>query len=67
MNYSRFLTRVRGVSALSGLALMAAIPALGPAEAVPSYDGVWSVVIITKEPHRKTDAPAWNGSHPHQQ
>jgi hypothetical protein len=27
----------------------AAVPALSPAEAVPGYDGVWSVVIITKE------------------
>jgi hypothetical protein len=32
----------------SALALTAAIPALGPAEAVPSYDGLWSVVIITR-------------------
>jgi hypothetical protein len=48
MNYVRFFTRARGASLLSGLALMAAIPALGPAEAVPSYDGLWSVVIITR-------------------
>ena len=32
----------------SALAVAAAVPALGPAEAVPSYDGVWSVVIITR-------------------
>jgi hypothetical protein len=31
------------------LSAAAALPALSPAEAVPGYDGVWSVVIITKE------------------
>jgi hypothetical protein len=30
------------------VALTSAVPALGPAEAVPSYDGLWSVVIITR-------------------
>ena len=32
----------------SAVALTSAVPALGPAEAVPSYDGLWSVVIITR-------------------
>jgi hypothetical protein len=27
---------------------VAALPALAPAEAEPSYDGLWSVVIVTK-------------------
>ena len=47
MTYSRVFTR--GLLVVSTLALAAAVPALRPAEAVPSYDGVWSVVIITKE------------------
>jgi len=38
----------RALFAGSALALMPAVPALGPAEALPSYDGLWSVVIITK-------------------
>lgn len=38
---------IRGVAAAT-LALAAALPALRPAEAVPGYDGVWSVVILTK-------------------
>ena len=40
------LTELIGALAL---ATAAALPALSPAEAVPGYDGVWSVVIITKE------------------
>ena len=32
----------------SAVALTFAVPALGPAEALPSYDGLWSVVIITR-------------------
>jgi hypothetical protein len=35
--------------AVAALSAAAALPALSPAEAVPGYDGVWSVVIITKE------------------
>jgi hypothetical protein len=34
---------------LAALAAAATLPALSPAEAVPGYDGVWSVVIITKQ------------------
>ena len=49
MTNSRVVTRVRGLVVVSALALAAAIPALRPAEAVPSYDGVWSVVIVTQQ------------------
>jgi hypothetical protein len=42
------VTGARGLLVGSALALTAAIPVLGPAEAVPSYDGLWSVVIITR-------------------
>ena len=49
MTYSRILARTRGVFVVAALAGAAALPALSPAEAVPGYDGVWSVVIITKE------------------
>ena len=49
MAYSRIFARTRGLSVVAALATAAALPALSPAEAVPGYDGVWSVVIITKE------------------
>ena len=49
MNKSRIFTRTRGLLVVSALALAAAVPALRPAEAVPSYDGVWSVVIVTQQ------------------
>jgi len=49
MTYSRIFARTRGVLLMAALATAAAVPALSPAEAVPGYDGVWSVVIITKE------------------
>jgi len=49
MTYSRILARTRGLLVMAALATAAAVPALSPAEAVPGYDGVWSVVIITKE------------------
>jgi len=48
MTSSRFVNWTRNLFVCSTLALTAAVPALGPAEAVPSYDGVWSVVIITR-------------------
>jgi hypothetical protein len=47
MTYSRIFTRTRGLLVLAALSLAAAFPALRPAEAVPSYDGIWSVVIVT--------------------
>jgi hypothetical protein len=49
MTYSRIFARTRGVLVMAALATAATVPALSPAEAVPGYDGVWSVVIITKE------------------
>jgi hypothetical protein len=48
MTYSRFVTWTRGLFVCSALALTAAVPVFGPAEALPSYDGLWSVVIITR-------------------
>ena len=48
MTSSRIITWTRSVLVGSVLAIGAAAPAIGPAEAVPSYDGVWSVVIITR-------------------
>jgi hypothetical protein len=48
MTYSRILDWSRGLFVCSAIALAAAVPALAPAEAVPSYDGLWSVVIITR-------------------
>lgn len=49
MTYSRIFARARGLAVMAALATAAVIPAPSPAEAVPGYDGVWSVVIITKE------------------
>jgi hypothetical protein len=48
MTYSRIGNWTRGLFVCSALALTAAVPAFGPAEALPSYDGLWSVVIITR-------------------
>ena len=48
MTYSRILDWSRGLFVCSAIAFAAAVPALAPAEAVPSYDGLWSVVIITR-------------------
>jgi hypothetical protein len=49
MTYSRILTRTRGLLVLAALTLAAALPALRTAEAVPNYDGIWSVVIVTNQ------------------
>jgi len=49
MTSSRIFTRTRGLVVVSALAMAAALPALQPAEAVPNYDGVWSVVIVTQQ------------------
>jgi hypothetical protein len=46
---SRLFTRSRGTPVLCALALAAAFAALRPAEAVPNYDGVWSVAILTQQ------------------
>ena len=48
MTYSRISSQARGILAVAAIAAAAALPAPRPAEAVPSYDGVWSVVIMTK-------------------
>jgi len=48
MTYSRVCTRARGLLVATALAGAAALPALRPADAGPSYDGLWSVVIVTK-------------------
>src|SRR5882757_2984433 len=49
MTYSHIFTWGRGLLVVSALASAAAFVALRPAEAVPSYDGVWSVVILTQQ------------------
>jgi hypothetical protein len=49
MTSSHIFTRTRGLLVVSALALAAALPVLSPAEAVPNYDGVWSVVIVTQQ------------------
>jgi hypothetical protein len=41
-------TFIRGALACAALSVAVALPALKPAEAVPSYDGLWSVVIVTE-------------------
>jgi hypothetical protein len=49
MTYSGILRGTRRAALLGALALAAALPALRPAAAVPSYDGIWSVVIVTQQ------------------
>jgi hypothetical protein len=49
MTYSRVFNCTRGFVAAAALALAAALPAPKPAEAVPNYDGLWSVVIVTEQ------------------
>jgi hypothetical protein len=49
MTYSQIFTRTRGLLVLAALATATALPALRAAEAVPSYDGIWSVVIVTNQ------------------
>jgi hypothetical protein len=46
---SRTLMRTRALFLAAGIAVAAALPALRPAEAVPGYDGLWSVVIVTNQ------------------
>ena len=38
----------RGVLAGAALAAAVGLPSLQPAQAVPSFDGIWSVVIMTR-------------------
>jgi hypothetical protein len=49
MAYSRAFNCTRGFLAIAALSLAAALPAPRSAEAVPSYDGIWSVVIVTEQ------------------
>ena len=49
MAYSRAFNCTRGFLAVAALSLAAALPAPESAEAVPSYDGIWSVVIVTEQ------------------
>jgi hypothetical protein len=49
MTYSRTFSRTRSMLVLAALTAAAAFPALRSAEAIPSYDGIWSVVIITNQ------------------
>jgi hypothetical protein len=48
MTYSRIGTRAGGLVVAAALASAAAFPALRGADAGPNYDGLWSVVIVTK-------------------
>jgi hypothetical protein len=48
MNYSGILTGIRIAVAAGVLSLTAVLPASQPAAAVPNYDGIWSVVILTQ-------------------
>src|ERR1700730_5860624 len=48
MSYSGVCPGAGGLLGLAALASVAVLPALAPAEAEPSYDGLWSVVIVTK-------------------
>jgi hypothetical protein len=49
MAYARAFNCTRGFLAVAALSLAAALPAPRSAEAVPSYDGIWSVVIVTEQ------------------
>jgi hypothetical protein len=49
MTRSRVSSAVRGLLIVSTFSLAGAAAALRPAEAVPNYDGVWSVVIVTQQ------------------
>ena len=49
MAYLRTFNCTRGFLAVAALSLAAALPAPRSAEAVPSYDGIWSVVIVTEQ------------------
>jgi hypothetical protein len=49
MAKSRTFTYTRGFLTLAALVVFAGLPAPQPAEAVPNYDGLWSVVIVTEQ------------------
>jgi hypothetical protein len=46
---SRFLRAARGAALVSAVTVAAALTAMPRATAVPNYDGIWSVVIITQQ------------------
>jgi hypothetical protein len=48
MSYSGILTRIRSAVIPAALALTAVLSTTQPAATVPAYDGIWSVVILTK-------------------
>jgi hypothetical protein len=49
MAYSRTFSYASGLVALGALAMASLLPTPQPAEAVPNYDGLWSVVIVTEQ------------------
>jgi hypothetical protein len=49
MTNSGFFRAARGAALISAVTLAAALAAPRVAAAVPNYDGVWSVVIITQQ------------------
>jgi len=49
MTHSRAFRAIRDLAIVSTLSLTGAAAVLRPAEAVPNFDGVWSVVIVTQQ------------------
>ena len=49
MVYGRTLNYTCGWAAVAALTLATLLPAPQQAEAVPNYDGLWSVVIVTEQ------------------
>ena len=64
MTFPRILNR--NLLGLAALALAVAVPASQPAEAIPNYDGLWSVVIVTQlglcDPSYRTALRIKNGN-----
>ena len=48
MSYSRIGHRAKGLLVAAALAGAAVLPTVSGAEGGPGYDGLWSVVIVTK-------------------
>src|SRR5262245_44012054 len=49
MTNSCVFTRARGLLVLGAVSLATAFATLQQADAVPNYDGIWSVVIVTNQ------------------
>jgi hypothetical protein len=49
MTRSRLSSAMGGLLIVSTLSFAGAAAALRPAEALPNYDGIWSVVIVTQQ------------------